>query len=66
MAPAALRSPRPDRCPLCRFPSDDVVPPPPDIALRVQIDYPDWQAEDGLCGRCTDRYRLAERLGGGS
>ena len=27
--------PRPDRCPLCRFPSDDVVPPEPSIAALV-------------------------------
>ena len=55
---------RPDRCPLCRFPSDDVVPPERAIADVVAADYPDWRPEHGLCGRCTDRYRFAGRLGG--
>ena len=58
--------PRPDRCPLCRFPSDDVVPPEPAIAALVAADYPSWHATDGLCGRCGDRYRFAGRLGGAS
>lgn len=56
--------PRPDRCPLCRFPSDDVVAPPEGIASLVAADYPDWRPDLGLCGRCTDRYRFAGRLGG--
>jgi hypothetical protein len=56
--------PRPDRCPLCRFPSDDVVPPPNAIATLVTTDYPEWHSGLGLCGRCTDRYRFAGRLGG--
>lgn len=56
--------PRPDRCPLCRFPSDDVVPPPAAIAALVAADYPEWHPDLGLCGRCTDRYRFAGRLGG--
>lgn len=58
--------PRPDRCPLCRFPSDDVIAPAPTIAALVATDYPDWRPELGLCGRCTDRYRFAGRLGGAS
>lgn len=57
--------PRPDRCPLCRFPSDDVVVPDPAIAERVIAEYPDWRPEHGLCGRCGDRYRFAGRLGAG-
>ena len=56
--------PRPDRCPLCRFPSDDVVAPARAIAALVAADYPDWRPDLGLCGRCTDRYRFAGRLGG--
>lgn len=56
--------PRPDRCPLCRFPSDDVVAPPEATASLVAADYPEWHPELGLCGRCTDRYRFAGRLGG--
>jgi len=54
----------PDRCPLCRFPSDDVRPPRPDVAEQVAADYSWWSPELGLCARCTDRYRLAPRLGG--
>ena len=56
--------PRPDRCPLCRFPSDDVIAPASAIAALVAADYPNWHADLGLCGRCTDRYRFAGRLGG--
>lgn len=55
---------RPDRCPLCRFPGDDVVIPGADIAELVTAEYPAWRPVDGLCGRCTDRYRFAFRLGG--
>ncbi len=55
---------RPDRCPLCRFPGDDVVAPSADIAALVGAEYPAWRPADGLCGRCTDRYRFASRLGG--
>jgi hypothetical protein len=55
---------RPDRCPLCRFPGDDVVTPSADIAKLVMAEYPAWRPLDGLCGRCTDRYRFARRLGG--
>lgn len=56
--------PRPDRCPLCRFPGDDVGVPERTIAVLVAAEYPDWRPEHGLCGRCTDRYRFAGRLGG--
>ena len=63
-APDHARQPRPDRCPLCRFPSDDVLPPGPSIAAAVAQDYPAWRPEFGLCGRCTDRYRFAGQLGG--
>ena len=65
-APGEPGLPRPDRCPLCRFPSDDVVPPAEAIAALVAADYPAWRPDLGLCGRCTDRYRFAGRLGGAS
>ena len=65
VAPDDARRPRPDRCPLCRFPGDDVLPPEPSIAVLVAIDYPTWRRDLGLCGRCTDRYRFAGLLGGG-
>jgi len=63
-SPGEPDRPRPDRCPLCRFPSDDVIAPPRAIAALVVADYPDWRPDLGLCGRCTDRYRFAGRLGG--
>ena len=63
-APGAPGLPRPDRCPLCRFPSDDVVAPAEAVAALVAADYPAWRPDLGLCGRCTDRYRFAGRLGG--
>lgn len=64
VAPAGSRSPRPDRCPLCRFPSDDVAVPSPRVASLIAADYPDWRADLGTCGRCTDRYRFSTALGG--
>ncbi len=63
-APGDPGLPRPDRCPLCRFPSDDVVAPTEPIAALVAADYPAWRPDIGLCGRCTDRYRFAGMLGG--
>lgn len=64
--PGVVGQPRPDRCPLCRFPSEDVIAPATEIAALVAVDYPEWRLELGLCGRCTDRYRFAGRLGGGA
>jgi hypothetical protein len=55
---------RPAQCPLCRFPSSDVVTPEPSLAAMVLAEYPAWQPWEGLCGRCADRYRLAGRMGG--
>lgn len=59
VAPDEPGRPIPDRCPLCSFPSRDVLPPEKQVAELVQADYPTWQPELGLCGRCGDRYRLA-------
>lgn len=53
-----------DRCPLCRFPSDDVRVPDAPLAALVADEYPDWRPEEGLCARCTDRYRFVAQLGG--
>ena len=64
VCPDASRQPRPDRCPLCRFPGDDVASPTAAISALVAVDYPAWRPDLGLCGRCTDRYRFAGRLGG--
>lgn len=63
IAPGTVQ-PRPDRCPLCRFPGDDVDVPDATLAAAVARDYPAWDARDGLCGRCADRYRFAGALGG--
>ncbi len=64
LAPEHPGLPRPDRCPLCRFPSDDVLVPDPAIGDQVLAEYPSWRPADGLCGRCVDRYRFARLLGG--
>jgi hypothetical protein len=52
-----------DRCPLCGFPSFDLVAPEPALAVLVANEYPDWQPMAGLCGRCADRYRLRSLTG---
>lgn len=62
--PEEIAPPRPDRCPLCRFPSDDVVTPEPFVIARAMAEYPAWRPAQGLCGRCADRYRFSARLGG--
>ena len=62
-APGEMGRPRPDRCPLCGFPSQDIVRPDPAVGALVSADYPDWRPEDGLCGRCTDLFRFGGRLG---
>lgn len=54
----------PHRCPLCRFPGDDIRVPDAPIATLVASEYPDWQPALGLCGRCTDRFRFMDRKGG--
>jgi hypothetical protein len=64
VAPWASGLPRPDRCPLCRFPSQDVIAVEPALARVVVAEHPGWRPESGLCGRCADRYRLAGLLGG--
>lgn len=61
-APDEPERPRPDRCPLCMFPSDDVMPPGKAVATLVSGEYPAWREELGLCGRCTDRFRWLARL----
>lgn len=53
-----------DRCPLCRFPGGDIRVPDVRVAALVAREYPDWRPTQGLCGRCTDRYRFADRTGG--
>lgn len=55
-----------DRCPLCRFPGGDIRVPDEHIAVLVTDEYPDWRPAQGLCGRCTDRFRLGGLTGGRS
>jgi hypothetical protein len=64
VAPDDASLPRPDRCPLCGFPGDDVTAPDAATATQVAAEYPSWRPDHGLCGRCTDRFRLTARLGG--
>ncbi|MEX2547630.1 MAG: hypothetical protein WD830_07550 [Chloroflexota bacterium] len=63
-SPSRSTPPRPDRCPLCGFVSDDIGTPDASLSRQVSTEYPDWRPESGLCGRCADRYRFAGRLGG--
>ncbi len=51
------------RCPLCSFPSHDLVVPDPETTAQVTREYPDWRPELGVCSRCLDRYAFA-RIGG--
>ena len=62
--PQAEGRPRPDRCPLCSFPSADVASPEAALAAAIEAEYPNWRRDDGLCGRCADRFRFAVALGG--
>lgn len=64
--PVGATLPRPDRCPLCGFPSDDVRAPDRATAALVTAEYPDWRPELGLCGRCGDRFLFSACLGGRS
>lgn len=49
------------RCPLCRFPTHVFEPEPDRLseAVRGQIrsDFPQWEADAGLCLQCADLYR---------
>lgn len=63
-APGDAAQARPDRCPLCGFPSADVDVPDGLVAAAVSADYPAWRPADGVCGRCSDRYLIAGALGG--
>jgi hypothetical protein len=52
------------RCPLCRFPAAELRRPAPPIALAIQLEFPAWRPEAGVCERCLDRARLAPTPGG--
>lgn len=49
------------RCPLCGFPTHSwATGIEPAVAAVIRMDFPDWQLEDGSCGRCVERYRLVQ------
>lgn len=48
-------------CPLCGFPSFDWVEEVADDEETVKViieDYPDWNAQDGVCSRCAEYYKI--------
>lgn len=51
-------------CPLCEFPTfawaaEDGVSD--DILRRIQLEFPHWQAGQGLCNRCLESYEAASK-----
>jgi hypothetical protein len=51
------------RCPLCRFPAAELRRPDQEIAAAIQLEFPAWRPETGVCERCLDRARLAPSPG---
>lgn len=48
-------------CPLCGFPTHSWAKEiEPLVAAGIRADFPDWQAEEGACGRCVERYVLVQ------
>lgn len=46
-------------CPLCGFPTHSWAKLiEPSVAACIRADYGKWQAEEGACERCVERYRL--------
>ncbi|HMP83830.1 MAG TPA: hypothetical protein PKA41_14115 [Verrucomicrobiota bacterium] len=46
-------------CPLCDFPTfkwADENMLPPEIIVRITAEFPAWQPEQSLCGRCLETY----------
>ncbi len=54
-------SPRNGRCPLCAFPTFEFEPAPETLSravlTTVRSEFPEWQADKGLCRQCADLYR---------
>jgi len=52
---------RPDRCPVCGFPTMDFEPAPENIGEEtlawIAADFPGWRPSDGICPQCADLYR---------
>ena len=47
------------RCPLCKFPTYAWSPPlEPHVAAILQLDFPNWHPDDGVCDRCAELYRM--------
>jgi hypothetical protein len=59
-AAAASNGPLPGaRCPLCGFPTYVwSAPLELKVVSMVQIDFPTWQPEAGVCDRCAELYRM--------
>lgn len=51
-------------CPLCGFPSFDWAPATKALALEcgVRRDFPWWEPQMGLCGRCAELYEVRSKL----
>jgi hypothetical protein len=52
-------------CPLCDFPTfswADAAQLPPKILERIVAEFPSWQPEYGLCGRCLETYQATTSL----
>ncbi|MFQ5848380.1 MAG: hypothetical protein ACE5IQ_12010 [Candidatus Methylomirabilales bacterium] len=49
-------------CPLCRFPSAQILHGPGQIAMplaeTIRGDFPEWRPELGACERCLERYTV--------
>ena len=62
--PARPSGRRPQPCPLCRFPTyqilDGATEVPAETLLQVKADFPDWQPGAGLCRQCADLYQARE------
>ncbi|MBI3940875.1 MAG: hypothetical protein HY315_08575 [Acidobacteria bacterium] len=54
-------APRAQQCPLCRFPSFNLIDGRVDLSAdaleEIALDFPNWLPEHGLCGQCADLYR---------
>ena len=52
------------RCPLCRFPTHAWSSPlAPRVASIIQVDFPTWQPEAGVCERCAELYQMRANAG---
>ena len=58
-----VREPLPGAlCPLCDFSTfswADAKVLPVEIVSRITLEFPNWEPEQGLCGRCLETYKAA-------